>query len=192
VARSHGVRATRGDWETHLNTLFPEARLKRTLEMRGADAQGAALWPALPALFKGLLYDDEARLVTVLKRGLAFDATVSPPRTSPEWSLADGRLFDTRVDPRGTRDVAAARRADAAELAADAELFLDLYPWLALTGRAGLPPAAPSPARPRWMPSGKPGAGTSMGRRRPSFARTANWHLHIPAWFIAAVAVSTK
>ncbi|MFO0695597.1 MAG: glutamate-cysteine ligase family protein [Polyangiales bacterium] len=56
-----GVRATRGDWETHLNTLFPEARLKRTLEMRGADAQGAALWPALPALFKGLLYDDEAR-----------------------------------------------------------------------------------------------------------------------------------
>ena len=95
------------------------------------------------------LYDDEARLVTVLKRGLAFDATVSPPRTFSEWSLADGRLFDTRVDPRGTRDVAAARRADAAELAADAELFLDLYPWLALTGRAGLPPAAPSPARPR-------------------------------------------
>jgi glutamate--cysteine ligase len=55
-----GERATRHDWELHLNTLFPEARLKKTLEMRGADAQGALLTPALPALWKGLLYDAEA------------------------------------------------------------------------------------------------------------------------------------
>jgi glutamate--cysteine ligase len=55
-----GERATRHDWELHLNTLFPEARLKKTLEMRGADAQGPLLTPALPALWKGLLYDAEA------------------------------------------------------------------------------------------------------------------------------------
>jgi glutamate--cysteine ligase len=55
-----GERATREDWLTHLNTLFPEVRLKKTLEMRGADAQRGVLLPALPALWKGLLHDDEA------------------------------------------------------------------------------------------------------------------------------------
>jgi glutamate--cysteine ligase len=55
-----GERATRHDWETHLNTLFPEARLKRILELRGADAQSTALTCALPALWRGLLYDATA------------------------------------------------------------------------------------------------------------------------------------
>jgi len=55
-----GERATRTDWETHLNTLFPEARLKRTLEMRGADAQTTELTCALPALWKGLMYEPRA------------------------------------------------------------------------------------------------------------------------------------
>jgi glutamate--cysteine ligase len=53
------ARATREDWLIHLNTLFPEARLKKTLEMRGADAQGRALIPALPAFWKGILGTDE-------------------------------------------------------------------------------------------------------------------------------------
>jgi glutamate--cysteine ligase len=55
-----GERATRHDWETHLNTMFPEARLKRTLELRGADAQSVELTCALPALWRGLLYDQTA------------------------------------------------------------------------------------------------------------------------------------
>jgi glutamate--cysteine ligase len=57
---AEGVRATRHDWETHLNTLFPEARLKKTIEVRGADAQRHALTCALPALWKGMLYDPRA------------------------------------------------------------------------------------------------------------------------------------
>jgi glutamate--cysteine ligase len=57
---SEGQRATQGDWKTHINTLFPEVRLKNTLEMRGADAQPTDLICALPTLWKGLLYDDEA------------------------------------------------------------------------------------------------------------------------------------
>lgn len=56
----HGHRATFADWESHINTLFPEVRLKRTLEIRGADAQGAALLTALPALWTGVLYDERA------------------------------------------------------------------------------------------------------------------------------------
>ena len=49
-------RATLGDWENHLSTLFPEVRLKRVLEMRGADTVRPELIVALPALVTGLLY----------------------------------------------------------------------------------------------------------------------------------------
>lgn len=55
-----GHRATKLDWETHINTLFPEVRLKRTLEVRGADGQQTALLCALPSLWTGIFYDDEA------------------------------------------------------------------------------------------------------------------------------------
>lgn len=55
-----GIRPVRGDWETHLNTLFPEVRLKRTIEVRGADSLPANLICALPALWTGILYDDRA------------------------------------------------------------------------------------------------------------------------------------
>lgn len=52
-----GHRATMADWEMHINTLFPEVRLKRTIEVRGADGVPTALICALPALWKGILYD---------------------------------------------------------------------------------------------------------------------------------------
>jgi glutamate--cysteine ligase len=55
-----GIRPVRSDWETHLNTLFPEVRLKRTIEVRGADSLPANLICALPALWTGILYDDRA------------------------------------------------------------------------------------------------------------------------------------
>lgn len=55
-----GAHATRGDWTTHLNTLFPEVRLKNTLEVRGADSQPTSMVCALPALLKGVLYDEQA------------------------------------------------------------------------------------------------------------------------------------
>jgi glutamate--cysteine ligase len=55
-----GQRATRDDWLTHLNTLFPEVRLKKTLEMRGADSQRTDLVAAQAAIWKGLIYDEGA------------------------------------------------------------------------------------------------------------------------------------
>jgi glutamate--cysteine ligase len=55
-----GEHATAGDWAAHLTTLFPEVRLKRVIEVRGADAVPAPLTCALPALWKGLLYDPDA------------------------------------------------------------------------------------------------------------------------------------
>ncbi len=55
----HGnLRATQSDWANHVSTIFPEVRLKRYLEMRGADSGPWARLTALPAFWVGLLYDD--------------------------------------------------------------------------------------------------------------------------------------
>ena len=51
---------TLGDWENHLSTLFPDVRLKKFLEMRGADGGEWRRICALPALWVGLLYDQGA------------------------------------------------------------------------------------------------------------------------------------
>ena len=48
------------DWEDHLTTAFPEVRLKRYMEMRGADGGPWRNLCALPALWAGLLYDDSS------------------------------------------------------------------------------------------------------------------------------------
>ncbi len=52
-----GQRPTVQDWEDHLTTAFPEVRLKKYLEMRGADGGPWSRLCALPALWVGLLYD---------------------------------------------------------------------------------------------------------------------------------------
>ncbi|MCO6187012.1 glutamate--cysteine ligase [Rhizobium sp. L1K21] len=49
-----------GDWANHLSTMFPDVRLKRFLEMRGADGGPWRRICALPAFWVGLLYDAEA------------------------------------------------------------------------------------------------------------------------------------
>jgi glutamate--cysteine ligase len=54
----HGVRATISDWANHLSSIFPEVRLKRYLEMRGADSGTLPNLLALPAFWVGILYDD--------------------------------------------------------------------------------------------------------------------------------------
>ncbi len=53
-----GERATISDWANHISTIFPEVRLKRYLEMRGADSGALPNLLALPALWVGVLYDD--------------------------------------------------------------------------------------------------------------------------------------
>jgi len=54
-----GERATVSDWANHLSTIFPEVRLKRYLEMRGADGGPWSRLPSLSAFWVGLLYDDD-------------------------------------------------------------------------------------------------------------------------------------
>lgn len=56
-----GHRPVQSDWLDHLSTLFPEVRIKKVMEVRGADCNGAELTGALAALWRGLLYDADAR-----------------------------------------------------------------------------------------------------------------------------------
>lgn len=81
-----GLRATQADWRLHLNTLFPEVRLKRTIEIRAADAQGPALASTVPALYTGLLYD--ARAVAELE-------ALVEPWTYDEVAALRGELWKT-------------------------------------------------------------------------------------------------
>src|SRR5262249_30736458 len=57
LAQLPGELPTLDDWSDHLTTLFPEVRMKRFLEMRGADGGRWRRICALPAFWTGLLYD---------------------------------------------------------------------------------------------------------------------------------------
>jgi len=63
LAHGHqGHRATIADWAVHLTTLFPEVRLKSVIELRSADSQAPELMLAVPALAKGIFYEDDCLL----------------------------------------------------------------------------------------------------------------------------------
>ncbi|MBC7977400.1 MAG: glutamate--cysteine ligase, partial [Myxococcales bacterium] len=56
-----GEHALRADWALHLSTLFPEGRLKKFIEVRGADCGSLEMIGALGPFSRGLLYDTTAR-----------------------------------------------------------------------------------------------------------------------------------
>jgi glutamate--cysteine ligase len=60
LAGFEGQIPNMGDWTDHMTTVFPEVRLKRYIEMRGADGGPWGRLCALPALWVGLYYDDAA------------------------------------------------------------------------------------------------------------------------------------
>lgn len=103
-----GQRATLGDWARHLATLFPEVRLKSTLEARMCDAQGEELSMAIPALFAGLLYDDSALAAAEeLSHGISLEAALASRADVPRLGLAArlaGRLL--RADAERVLDIA--------------------------------------------------------------------------------------
>jgi len=99
LAALPGARPTLDDWSDHLTTLFPDVRLKRFLEMRGADAGSLPQMLALPALWVGLLYDktalDEASLLvadwTAEERQALRDAV---PRHGLATPFREGTVLD--------------------------------------------------------------------------------------------------
>jgi glutamate--cysteine ligase len=98
-----GVTATVGDFADHLTTAFTDVRLKRFLEMRGADAGRADMMIAQSALWVGLLYDDAALAAAeALLRGCgwqdAIAARAAVPRQGLETAWRGGKLRDIVAD----------------------------------------------------------------------------------------------
>ena len=75
-----GSVPTMGDWVNHLSTVFPEVRLKRFLEMRGADGGPWRRICALPALWVGLMYDPG-----VLDQAMALAGELSAEDRADLW-----------------------------------------------------------------------------------------------------------
>jgi glutamate--cysteine ligase len=84
-----GETATIADWELHLSTLFPEVRLKRYVELRGADAGPLGMATGLAALWRGLL-DDEAACAEAwaLVAGASLDDREALRRSVPKEGMA--------------------------------------------------------------------------------------------------------
>ncbi|QRM54439.1 glutamate--cysteine ligase [Sinorhizobium sp. BG8] len=78
-----------GDWTNHLSTLFPDVRLKRFLEMRGADGGPWRRICALPAFWVGLLYDDGALdAAEALTRDWTYDEVLALRNGVPAKGLS--------------------------------------------------------------------------------------------------------
>lgn len=145
-----GERATLADFRMHLNTLFPEVRLKATLEARACDAQSRDLALAVPALCTGIVYDETA---------LAAAEELMRPFDLEEVERSRPALFRdglaASIGDRSARDLAEklldiargglSRRARKNAQGADESIYLDPLARLIETGncpadraRAGL------------------------------------------------------
>lgn len=130
-----GEAATIEDWDTHLTTLFPEARLKHYLEVRGADAGPMPLVRALPALWKGLLYDPDALVAsTALLAGLSFAERVKLREDVPRSGLTT-RLPDGRTVGDAARELVRIAKDGLARAAPEEVRYLAPLEEIAATGR---------------------------------------------------------
>jgi glutamate--cysteine ligase len=98
-----GQRPTMGDFADHLTTIFTDVRLKRFLEMRGADAGSPAMMTALSAFWVGILYDGAAltaaeALVADLGAEALMAVRAEVPARGLDAAWRRGRLRDL-VDP---------------------------------------------------------------------------------------------
>jgi glutamate--cysteine ligase len=131
-----GEQATMADWELHLSTVFPEVRLKRTIEVRGADATPLPLAAGLGALWRGLLDDTSARAAAwQLVAKVPFAEREALRREVPRLGLA-ARLGGHSLAALAVElcRIAQAGLRRLPDGAADAELVEPLLPY-ALAGR---------------------------------------------------------
>jgi glutamate--cysteine ligase len=94
-----GQVPTIGDFADHLTTIFTDVRLKRFLEMRGADAGSPAMMTAMSAFWVGILYDDAAltaaaALVTDLGAEALMAVRAAVPRMGLDAPWRRGTLRD--------------------------------------------------------------------------------------------------
>lgn len=125
-----GERPTLRDWSDHLTTVFPEVRLKKFLEMRGADGGPWNRLCALPAFWVGLLYDDAAldaawdlvRDFTLQERHALRDGV---PRHALKLPFRGGTVRELAIEALKIADAGLRRRARLNAEGADESGFLE-------------------------------------------------------------------
>ncbi|CAI8218177.1 MAG: Glutamate--cysteine ligase EgtA [Alphaproteobacteria bacterium] len=136
-----GEKPTAEDWENHLTVLFPEARVKRFIEMRGADS---GPWPslcALPAFWVGLLYDAEtqSKLVDYIADWTQEERDalrLGAPQTGLATPFRGGTLLDMarEIVPMATQGLKNRGCGDGA--GADESLFLAYLEEIVESGKS--------------------------------------------------------
>lgn len=136
-----GQLPTRGDWNNHLTTIFPEARLKHYMEMRGADGGPWARICALPAFWVGLLYSqssldaawDLVKDWTAEERQKLRDDV---PRLALHAPFRGGKLLDVAREIVALSHAGLTERAEQDGVGADETIFLRSVMETVETGRS--------------------------------------------------------
>ena len=125
-----GALPTLRDWNDHMTTAFPEVRLKKFLEMRGADGGPWNRLCALPAFWIGLLYDDAAldaawdlvRDFSMAERHALRDGV---PKQALKLPFRGGTVRDIAIEALRIAHAGLQRRARADACGIDESGFLD-------------------------------------------------------------------
>ena len=134
-----GEKPSIKDWEDHLTTAFPEVRLKKFIEMRGADGGPSKNLCALPAFWVGLLYDNKALAeVTTLIADWSFEEVSALRDQVPTMALKtpfrDGNLQDLAKDILKISKQGLVNRVKIDESGRDETTFLKPLQLIAKTG----------------------------------------------------------
>ncbi len=98
-----GEKPTLSDWADHLTTIFPEARLKKFIEMRGADGGQWRRLCALPGMWVGLMYDQSAL-------DAAWDLAKGWDRETREQMRIDASVHGLHAETNGIKMLDLARQ----------------------------------------------------------------------------------
>jgi len=125
-----GVLPTLKDWADHMTTAFPEVRLKRYLEMRGADGGPWNRLCALPAFWVGLLYDSTALdaawdLVKDFTRAERHALRDGVPKHALKLPFRSGNVRNLAVEALRIAAAGLRRRARLNSNGADESIYLD-------------------------------------------------------------------
>jgi len=130
LAELPGAKPTLRDWADHMTTAFPEVRMKKFLEMRGADGGPWNRLCALPAFWVGLLYDQTSLdaawdLVKDFSRAERHALRDGVPKYALKLPFRSGTVCDLATEAVKVAAHGLQRRARANAHGADESIFLD-------------------------------------------------------------------
>ncbi|MEM7425373.1 MAG: glutamate--cysteine ligase [Pseudomonadota bacterium] len=135
-----GELPTLKDWSDHLTTIFPEVRMKRFIEMRGADGGPWKELCALPAFWTGLLYDNSSLdaawdLVKDWTAGERQALREAVPVHALNAPFRDGTILETARKVVELSKAGLNARAVQDGMGSDETIFLDVIEEVADSGK---------------------------------------------------------